>query len=93
MVSIFPIAYRKITGVISLIQGKRIVEKVTDLKFRSRIKEEFDDGDECLVTLKDRAVEPTEDEADWYDMAFGSKRNYMKIRFKYYPGPSIVSER
>lgn len=55
---------------------------------RSRIKEEFDDGDECLVTLKDKAVRAEEDEIEWYDMAFGKKRNIMRIKFRYLPAPS-----
>ena len=76
-----------------LTQGIKDYERVTDFFYRSRIKEEFDDGEECLVTLKDRSVEPTEDELEWYDMAFGEKRNIMKIKMRYIPGQSINAER
>ena len=76
-----------------LIQGIKEYERVTDLLFRSRIKEEFDDGEECLVTLKDRSVVPTDDELEWYEMAFGEKRNIMKIKMRYIPGATLNQER
>ena len=73
-----------------LIQGIEEYERVTDLFYRQRIKEEFDDGEECLVTLKDRSVEPTFDVLEWYEMAFGEKRNIMKIKMRYIPGASLT---
>ena len=76
-----------------LTQGIKEYERVTDLFYRSRIKEEFDDGEECLVTLKDRSVEPTDDELEWYEMAFGEKRNIMKIKMRYIPGATLNQER
>jgi hypothetical protein len=40
---------------------------------RSRIKDEFEDGDIVCVSLKDRTKKQTDDEEDWYEKAFGSK--------------------
>ena len=38
-----------------------------------------------LVTLKNRSRPQTEDEKDWYEKAFGSKRNIMKYTVLYKP--------
>lgn len=35
--------------------------------------------------LKDRSKPPTEDEKDWYDKAFGLKRNVMTLKVRYFP--------
>lgn len=54
-------------------------------RFRTRIKDEFDDGDKCTIHLKNRDVRPSSDEEDWYNRAFGPKRNFMTLRIKYAP--------
>jgi len=43
------------------------------------------DGDQVLVYLKDRSKTPTEDEKDWYERAFGRKRNIMTFSVRYVP--------
>jgi hypothetical protein len=53
--------------------------------YRNRIEKEFDDGDSCKVTLKDRFVEPTEEQQLWYDRAFGKLKNKMKIKVIFRP--------
>ena len=50
-----------------------------------RINKEFEDGDECTVTLKDRFKEQTEDEKLWYNRAFGPLRNIMTIKIRFRP--------
>ena len=59
--------------------------KIATLIFRNRIHEEFNDGDECIVLLKNRAVTQDEDMKIWYERAFGSQRNLMSLSFKYLP--------
>ena len=38
-----------------------------------------------LVLLKDRSRTPTEDEKEWYDRAFGRRRNMMLYTVRYVP--------
>ena len=38
-----------------------------------------------IVYLKDRSKHPTEDERDWYERAFGRKRNIMTCTVRYFP--------
>ena len=59
-------------------------------KIRTRINKEFEDGESCTVTLKDRFKPQDEESKDWYDRAFGSKRNIMKIELSLTPPPSDV---
>ena len=53
--------------------------------FRKRIHQSFSDGDVAIVTLKNRSKPQTEDEQDWYEKAFGKKRNIMKFTLLYKP--------
>lgn len=50
----------------------------------------MDDGDKVTVHLKNRGVRATAEEEDWYCRAFGPKRNFMSIRFKYAPIDGLV---
>ena len=50
----------------------------------------FKDGEECIVTLKDRFKKQTEEEKLWYDRAFGALRNLMKIELSFTPPTSQV---
>ena len=50
-----------------------------------RINREFEDGEECTVTLKDRFKEQDDDEKLWYNRAFGPSRNIMDIRIVFRP--------
>ena len=58
-----------------------------------RIKEKFQDGDICTVTLKDpfKHNQFGEDEQLWYDRAFGSQRNIMKIELSFTPPEDKVA--
>ena len=58
---------------------------------RQRINKCFEDGETCLVTLKDRFKKQSEDEKLWYDQAFGPLRNFMKIELSFTPPPDQVS--
>lgn len=53
--------------------------------FRVRINNEFEDGEVCTVTLKDRFKDQDDKEKLWYDRAFGSLRNMMKIELSFTP--------
>lgn len=55
-----------------------------------RINKEFQDGDSCTVTLKDRFKEQDEDEKLWYDRAFGHLRNIMRIKLIFRPPTSQI---
>jgi len=57
---------------------------------RIRIHKEFEDGDSCTVYLKDRFKEQDEKEKLWYDRAFGSLRNMMKIELSFTPPPEEI---
>lgn len=50
-----------------------------------RVNEEFKDGEECTVTLKDRFHEQNKEEKLWYDRAFGPLRNIMEIKLLFRP--------
>ena len=55
-----------------------------------RIKTEFEDGESCTVTLKDR-FKPQEEESQlWYSRAFGPQRNMMKVKLSFTPPPGTV---
>ena len=58
-----------------LIQGKLHYIMITI--FRNRIHKMFENGDSCVVYLKNRGQrqksERHEDEVDWYEKAFGKK--------------------
>ena len=43
------------------------------------------DGDHVYVHLKDRSRQPTDDEVDWYEKAFGKKRNMQQFTLNYVP--------
>lgn len=43
------------------------------------------DGDQVIILLKDRSKTPSEDERDWYERAFGKKRNMMNFTVRYVP--------
>jgi len=48
---------------------------------RKRINEVFEDGDKCVLLLKDRGkLFKNQLEEDWYEQAYGKKRNMMKYR-------------
>lgn len=50
---------------------------------RKRITEEFRDGDKCILLLKDRGkIFKNDLEEEWYEMAYGKKRNVMKFTVK-----------
>lgn len=68
---------------ITLTQGT--VTQILISHFRKRINQAFKDGDRILVTLKDRKRPQTEEERDWYEKAFGEKRNIMKYSIVYKP--------
>ena len=53
--------------------------------YRRRVCEELKDGESVIVHLKNRAIEQTEDEEDWYEKAFGEKQNMMSLRIMYAP--------
>ena len=57
---------------------------------RTTIKKEFEDGESCTVTLKDRFKPQDEEAKDWYDRAFGAKRNIMKVELSLTPPPADV---
>jgi len=63
------------------------------LIFRVRINKEFEDGEDCTVTLKDRFKEQDEDEKLWYNRAFGPLRNMMKITLIFRPGDKVTPGR
>jgi len=46
---------------------------------RSRVKDIFEDGETCTVTLKDRFKPQEKREKLWYARAFGNLTNMMKI--------------
>ena len=58
--------------------------------FRVRINKEFEDGDSCTVTLKDRFKPQEEKEKLWYDRAFGPLRNIMRVELSFTPPPADV---
>lgn len=58
--------------------------------YRTRIKNEFEDGESCTVTLKDRFKPQDEESKDWYDRAFGAKRNIMRIELSLTPPPADI---
>ena len=60
------------------------------MNYRTRIKNEFEDGESCTVTLKDRFKPQDEESKDWYDRAFGAKRNIMKIELSLTPPPADI---
>lgn len=50
---------------------------------RKRINEVFADGDKCVLLLKDRGkLFKTSAEEQWYEQAYGKKRNMMKYRMQ-----------
>lgn len=50
---------------------------------RKRINEIFEDGDKCYLYLKDRHRKNTNEMFDdWYEQAYGAKRNTMKFTMK-----------
>jgi adenylate cyclase class IV len=54
---------------------------VTDYLLRKRINEIFENGDKCYILLKDRGkLFKNQLEEDWYEQAYGKKRNIMKFR-------------
>jgi len=46
---------------------------------------ELSDGDEVVIHLKDRSKTPSFDEKDWYEKAFGRKRNMQTYTVNYVP--------
>jgi len=59
---------------------------------RRRVNEEFKDGESCLVHLKNRAVEQTEEEEEWYEKAFGALQNIMNVRIMYAPMNELMKK-
>lgn len=57
------------------------------------IKDEFEDGDTCTVTLKDRNREQDEDEKLWYDRAYGPLQNIMQFKFIFRPSEAVTKMR
>ena len=53
--------------------------------YRRRINQEFKDGDVVFITLKNRDVEQTPDEEHWYEQAFGTKQNMMRVKIGFMP--------
>ena len=45
----------------------------------------FADGDSVTILLKDRSKKQSSEELDWYEKAFGKKRNLMKFTIFYKP--------
>lgn len=60
---------------------------------RNRIKQDFEDGESCLVTLKDRSREQDEDEQLWYDRAFGTLRNMMRVKLHFNPPKEVIGDK
>ena len=54
-----------------------------------RVKQEFEDGEQCTVLLKDRSKKQTDNERLWYERAFGDKKNLMKVRFQFAPQKNL----
>jgi hypothetical protein len=50
----------------------------------------FQDGDKVEVTVKDCSRDPTTNEKQWYEQAFGKERNIMKVNLIYYPKADII---
>ena len=53
--------------------------------YRKRINQEFKGGEVVVVTLKNRSLEQTPDEEDWYEKAFGPKQNMMEVKIHVQP--------
>jgi hypothetical protein len=71
---------------------KLVKDKEGDYKVfphpRSRInnkQSDLADGDHVYIHLKDRSKQPSDDEADWYEKAFGKKRNMQQFSLNYVP--------
>lgn len=46
---------------------------------------ELVDGEQVIIHLKDRSKTLSEDEREWYERAFGKKRNMMSFEARYVP--------
>lgn len=56
--------------------------------YRQRIRHpqsELHDGDHVYIHLKDRSKPDDKDERDWYERAFGKKRNMQQMSLSYAP--------
>lgn len=56
--------------------------------YRARINSvegELVDGEQVIIHLKDRSKTLSEDEREWYERAFGKKRNMMSFEARYVP--------
>lgn len=52
----------------------------------------FNDGDSCIIHLKNRSQEQNEEEEDWYEKAFGAKQNMMSITITYLPFSDLMKK-
>jgi hypothetical protein len=51
----------------------------------SSVEGELADNDHVIIHLKDRSKHSSEDEKEWYERAFGKKRNIMKFEARFVP--------
>jgi len=49
------------------------------------VEGELVDGEHVVIHLKDRTKHLTEDEKEWYERAFGKKRNTMRFEARFVP--------
>lgn len=49
------------------------------------VEGELVDGEGVIIHLKDRSKTLSEDEREWYERAFGKKRNMMSFEARYVP--------
>lgn len=49
------------------------------------VEGELVDGEQVMIHLKDRTKHLTEDEKEWYERAFGKKRNIMRFEARFVP--------
>jgi hypothetical protein len=49
------------------------------------VEGELTDGEQVIIHLKDRSKTLSEDEREWYERAFGKKRNMMTFEARYVP--------
>jgi hypothetical protein len=65
-------------------QGNRSNLTVNRARINS-VEGELTDGEQVIIHLKDRSKTLSEDEREWYERAFGKKRNMMTFEARYVP--------
>lgn len=76
--------WRKTKSRLCPIQGNRINLTVNRARINS-VEGELVDGEGVIIHLKDRSKTLSEDEREWYERAFGKKRNMMSFEARYVP--------